>query len=270
MVESGGGDLQEDMMALDVLSSAVPPEMVSAVASKDSAKEAWDVIKTLRVGDDRVKASTALRQFENATFKEEESIEDFSMRLSGMVQHLATLGETVEESKVVGKFLHSVPHRYRQIVVTIHTLLDVEKLTLANVIERLKAAKEEVEGLSATVNHDGKLYLSEEVWEERWKLCDAKKPSGGGPGGRGGNGAAGARAKGAAMVVVVIRPAHCQVGRPDSVRISVNTVSCSATRVVNARTSLRRRQPTWPRRRKRPLWWYGPHYHRLRPQLKRW
>jgi hypothetical protein len=113
MVESGGGDLQEDMMALDVLSSAVPPEMVSAVVSKDSAKEAWDVIKTLRVGDDRVRASTALRQFENATFKEEESIEDFSMRLSGMVQHLATLGETVEESKVVGKFLHSVPHRYR-------------------------------------------------------------------------------------------------------------------------------------------------------------
>jgi hypothetical protein len=35
-------DLQEDMMALDVLSSAVLPEMVSTVASKDTAKEAWD------------------------------------------------------------------------------------------------------------------------------------------------------------------------------------------------------------------------------------
>jgi hypothetical protein len=37
-VETDGGDHQEDMMALDVLSSAVPPEMVSAVASKDMAK----------------------------------------------------------------------------------------------------------------------------------------------------------------------------------------------------------------------------------------
>jgi hypothetical protein len=40
------------------------------VASKNTAKEAWDAIKTLRVGDDRVRASTAqqlLRQFENAT-----------------------------------------------------------------------------------------------------------------------------------------------------------------------------------------------------------
>jgi hypothetical protein len=32
------------MMALDVLSSAVPPKMVFAVASKDTAKSAWETI----------------------------------------------------------------------------------------------------------------------------------------------------------------------------------------------------------------------------------
>jgi hypothetical protein len=88
VVESGGGDHQEDMMALDVLSSAVPPEMVSAVASKDMAKSAWETIKTLRVGDDRMRAATTqhhLRQFEIAEVKEEESIEDYLMRLGGMV-----------------------------------------------------------------------------------------------------------------------------------------------------------------------------------------
>jgi lantibiotic modifying enzyme len=82
-----------------------------------------------------VRASTVqqlLQQLENTMFKEE-SIEDFLMRLSGMVQHLATLGETVEEPKVVGKFLRSVHHRYWQIVVAIQMLLDVNKLTLANV-----------------------------------------------------------------------------------------------------------------------------------------
>jgi hypothetical protein len=46
-VESGGGNHQKDMMALDVLSSTVPPEMVSAVVSKDMAKAAWDTIKTM-------------------------------------------------------------------------------------------------------------------------------------------------------------------------------------------------------------------------------
>jgi hypothetical protein len=124
------------MMALDVLSSAVPPEMVSTVASKDMAKSTWETIKTMRVGDDHVRAAAAqhlLRQFETAETKVEESIEDYSMRLSGMVQHLATLGEIVAEPKVVGKFLRSVPHKYKQIVVAIQTLLDVETLTLANV-----------------------------------------------------------------------------------------------------------------------------------------
>jgi hypothetical protein len=69
------------------------------------------------------------------------------------VQHLATLGETVEDSKVVGKFLRSVPYCYQQIVVEIQTLLDVNKLTLANVIGRLKAVEEEPEVLPLMVNH---------------------------------------------------------------------------------------------------------------------
>jgi hypothetical protein len=95
------------MMTLDMLSSVVPPEMVSTMASKDTAKAAWDTIKTMRVGDDRVRAAATqhlLRQFKSTKFKEEESIKDYSMRLSSMVQHLAT----VVESKVVGKFLRSV------------------------------------------------------------------------------------------------------------------------------------------------------------------
>jgi acyl-CoA synthetase (AMP-forming)/AMP-acid ligase II len=89
VVQKKSGDEMEEMMALDVLASAVPPEMVATVASKDSAKEAWEEIRTLRVGDERVRAATAqqlLQRFENAVIKEEESIEDYSLRLSGMVQ----------------------------------------------------------------------------------------------------------------------------------------------------------------------------------------
>jgi hypothetical protein len=47
------------MMVLDALSSVVLPEMVSAVVSRDTTKEVWEIIKVMRVGDDRVRASTA-------------------------------------------------------------------------------------------------------------------------------------------------------------------------------------------------------------------
>jgi hypothetical protein len=124
-----------------------------------------------------------LRWFENATFKEEESIEDFTMRLSGMVHQLATLDERVEEPKVAGKFLRSVPHCYWQIVIEIQSLLDVDTLTLANVTGHLKAAVEEFKVPPPSMNHASKLYLLEEAWEEKWKERDGKKATGGGRGG---------------------------------------------------------------------------------------
>jgi hypothetical protein len=46
-------------MALDTLMSTVPPEMVAMVANKSSAKDAWQAIATMRVGDERIKKATA-------------------------------------------------------------------------------------------------------------------------------------------------------------------------------------------------------------------
>jgi hypothetical protein len=68
----------------------------------------------------------------------------------------------------------------------IQTLLDVSTLTLVNMTGRLKAEEEELEVPPPTAQHNDKLYLSEEVWEEKWCLRDAEKNPGGGLGGRGG------------------------------------------------------------------------------------
>jgi hypothetical protein len=45
-------------MALDALCGAVPPEMVPTITKKETAKEGWDAITTMRVGDDHVKKVT--------------------------------------------------------------------------------------------------------------------------------------------------------------------------------------------------------------------
>jgi hypothetical protein len=60
------------------------------------------------MGDDRVMkpAVQQLRsQFDRATFKEGESVEDFTLQLNGMAANLATLGETIVEHVVVEKIL---------------------------------------------------------------------------------------------------------------------------------------------------------------------
>jgi uncharacterized membrane protein YgcG len=180
------------MMAMDALLSAVPPEMVATMAEKKTAKEAWEAIATMRVDDDRVKKAVVQQlrsQFDRAAFKEGESVEDFTLRLNGMV---ATLGEIVEEHVVVEKILRCVP-RLKQIALAISTLLDVRTLTVANLAGRLKTAEEAFEDPPSSLQHEGKLYLTEEEWDAHRARRESDNQ---GSGISGGSGASGGRSGG--------------------------------------------------------------------------
>ncbi|CAA7408159.1 unnamed protein product [Spirodela intermedia] len=182
-IEKGGVEPHEDMQALDALCSAVPPEMWPVIANKETAKEAWEAIATMRIGDDRVKKASAQnlrRQFDSATFKEGESVEDYALRLNSMASTLNTLGDKVEETQVVEKIIRSVPQHFRQIVVAITMLLDVSTLTVADLTGRLKAGEDAFEELPSAMHHDGKLHLTEEEWDARRRKRDNEKTGGGG------------------------------------------------------------------------------------------
>jgi hypothetical protein len=69
---------------------------------------AWKAIATMRVGDERVKENSAQqlrREFELATFKDSETVEDFALRLTGMQASLQTLGVELEDKQLVLKIL---------------------------------------------------------------------------------------------------------------------------------------------------------------------
>jgi hypothetical protein len=62
----------------------VPVEMIPMLAVKSTAKEAWDAIKMIRVGAERVrelKAQILRGQYEEIRFKAGESVDDFGLRL---------------------------------------------------------------------------------------------------------------------------------------------------------------------------------------------
>lgn len=127
--------LKEEMMALDALCGAVPPEMVPSIAKKEMARETWEAIAMMRIGNERVRKSTAEqlhRKFDLAAFENGESFEDYALRLEGMAAHLATLGEDVTDKEIVAKILRSLPPRFKQIAITIRTLLDISTMTVAN------------------------------------------------------------------------------------------------------------------------------------------
>src|SRR6266540_677478 len=71
---------QDDRMVLEVLIRAIPPEIVSTVAIKVTGKEVWDAIKTLRIGNNRVRKASVqkmCKEYETIVFREEEMVDDF-------------------------------------------------------------------------------------------------------------------------------------------------------------------------------------------------
>jgi hypothetical protein len=185
-VESGSVERREDRMALAAILRAVPVEMKSTIAEKSSAKEAWMAVRIMRLGDERVREANAqklLGAFENVKFRDGE----FAMRLNTLASELRALGEKVDEVRLIKKMLRIVPKQYRQIAMSIVTLLNLNTLSLEGLVGRLRAA--EVGGDEEEEAHGmARLLLTEEQWEARWHQHSGKVRAGNGDGGSRGGG----------------------------------------------------------------------------------
>jgi hypothetical protein len=81
-VKEGAADEVEDQMAMEALLRGVPLEMTASLASKPSAKAAWDQLESSRLGSDRARMSSAQRvrrQYENIAFDDGELLNDFAL-----------------------------------------------------------------------------------------------------------------------------------------------------------------------------------------------
>ena len=101
-----------DKIALAAIYQGIPEDVLLSLAEKKTAKAAWDSVKTVCLGDERVKKTrvqTLKTEFESLSMKESESLDDFFMKLSGLVTNIRALGEVIAEAYVVKKLLRAVP-----------------------------------------------------------------------------------------------------------------------------------------------------------------
>lgn len=170
-IEPGGGSVKrsQDRQAMACVLRSVPKEMWQLLGSKKSVKEAWEAVKSMRVGADRIKEANAqrlLKDFENISFKDGETVDDFAMRINALAADLRTLGESLDDTKVVKKMLRVLPKRYTQIAISIETMLDLKAVSLEDLVGRLRLAEDRMEQESVT-DKAGKLLLTEEEWASR-------------------------------------------------------------------------------------------------------
>ena len=165
---------RQDRLALGSMLRGVPTEMHSMLLNKKTAKEAWEAIKTMLLGADRVKevnAQKLLGEFEAMAFKPGESIDDFALRITKLVTDLHGLGEeSVTDTRMVKKFLCVVPSKYYQVAVAVEMVKDLKTLTIEDLVAHLRAAEERLEpSVDQVAEKAGKLLLTEEEWAARNK-----------------------------------------------------------------------------------------------------
>ncbi|KAL8097180.1 hypothetical protein AgCh_030333 [Apium graveolens] len=163
-------EVKTNKMALAAIYQGIPEDVLLSLADKETAKEAWDAVKMMCLGADRVKKAriqTLKAEFEFLSMKDSELIDDFCMKLNGLVTNIRALGETIDETYVVKKLLRSVPSRFLHITATIEQFGDLEKMTIEEAVGSLKAHEERLRGKTEVCGEQ--LLLTEEEWRKREK-----------------------------------------------------------------------------------------------------
>ncbi|GJX64161.1 putative RNA-directed DNA polymerase [Tanacetum coccineum] len=112
---------------------------VVVTGREETAKDAWETLKTMFMGADRVKTAkvqTLKAEFETLNMKDTEIIDDFAMKVNNIVSNIRALREKVEEAYVVKKLLRAVPSKFLQIASTIEQFADLDNMTVEEVIGR--------------------------------------------------------------------------------------------------------------------------------------
>ena len=86
-----------------------------------------------------------MAEFDKLKMKDNETIDECAGRLSEISTKSASLGEDIEETKVVKKFLKSLPRKkYIHIVAALKQVLDLKNTTFEDIVGRIKTYEDKV------------------------------------------------------------------------------------------------------------------------------
>ena len=125
---------------MNVIFSAVINEEFKKISSTETAKEAWNILRTTYEGTKAVKNSKLQRlttSFEEIKMEEDESFDEFYAKLKDIVNLAFNLGETIPEPKIVRKVLRSLPERFHAKITAIEESKDIDKIPLTELVGSL-------------------------------------------------------------------------------------------------------------------------------------
>lgn len=127
-------------------------------------------MKARFVGADRVKKArlqTLESEVESLKTKDSESLDEFTGKISQLMSQTSNLGSTIDNKRLVQKFLGSAPTKFIQIVAAIEQFVDLNTMSFQEAIGRLKAYEERIKKPNKEEDtHDRLLYTKTDKTEE--------------------------------------------------------------------------------------------------------
>ncbi|KAI3506206.1 hypothetical protein L1887_28562 [Cichorium endivia] len=154
---------EKDCLAMGLLYQALPKNLIMQIGEAESSKALWNAIKARHIGADRVKEArlqTLTAEFDRLKMTESETIDAFAGKMSEIASKSSALGESIEESKMVKKFLKSLPRKFIHIVASLEQVLDLKTVGFEDVVGRLKAYEERVREAEDEGDGHGKMLFS--------------------------------------------------------------------------------------------------------------
>ncbi|XP_023636038.1 uncharacterized protein LOC111829953 [Capsella rubella] len=160
-IDPGSTDIDKNDLASALIFQSVSESLMLQLGHLDTTKAVWDAIKTRNLGAERVKEArlqTLMVEFDRLTMKETDTIDDFVGKLSEISSKATSLGESIEETKIVKKFLKSLPmQKYIQISATLEQVLDLKTTSFEDIIGRIKTYEERISAAEVSQENQGKL-----------------------------------------------------------------------------------------------------------------
>ncbi|XP_078436383.1 uncharacterized protein LOC144707140 [Wolffia australiana] len=100
---------RKDRQSLSVMFGALSEDIQTQLNITEMAKETWEILKLMTVGAAGLKKSrlqALKRKFEMLVMDDEETVTDFSGKLSKIITQIRNLGEQTDEEVIGSKFLH--------------------------------------------------------------------------------------------------------------------------------------------------------------------
>ncbi|CAL2253622.1 unnamed protein product [Prunus armeniaca] len=138
----------KDARALGIIQGAVSDQIFPRIATQESAKAAWDILKQEFVGDKQVrsvKLRGLRRDFEYTRMNDSETLFGYIAKLFDLINQMKSYGEDLSNQRIVQKLLISLPKSYNSIAAVIENTKDLDTIDAQDVVAILKGYEQRLD-----------------------------------------------------------------------------------------------------------------------------